>query len=69
MKMTKWALEITTIKNDTKEICTCYCQRFETEEELDQEVEILWNLKDAYKKTHTLYIEYVSYLDRVHGRN
>jgi hypothetical protein len=67
--MTKWALEIRTIKKDTKEICSWYCKRFETEIELENEVGILWSLKEAYKKTHTTEIEYVSYLDRVHGRN
>lgn len=63
----KFALEIRTTEVQGK-FTAWFCRMFETEKELDEAVNIIWDLKEDFKKTHIIEVEYVTHLDRVHGR-
>jgi len=64
----KFALEIRTREIKGNKTSAWYCQMFENENDLEHAVNIMWELKDDFKKTHVVEIEYVTHLDRVHGR-
>jgi len=57
--MKKFALEIRTSTVDTRKICSWFTKWYETKEELEKELVIMWELKEDYKATHVTEIEWV----------